>query len=58
MNRALSRGILIYALCVLPASAILDTNSNGLSDLWERAYHGGELFPIDVYPYQIGRAHV
>ena len=54
MNRALSRGILIYALCVLPASAILDTNSNGLSDLWERAYHGGELFPIDVYPYRPG----
>ena len=54
MKRVLSIGTLFSALCVLPASAILDTNSNGLSDLWERACNGGELFPTDVYPYRPG----
>jgi len=52
VNRALSPGILIYALCALPIFAIIDTNNNGLSDLWERQYNGGELFPIDVFPYR------
>ena len=45
MRRMLAIGTLLSSLCVLPASAILDTNSNGLSDLWERAYNGGQLFP-------------
>ena len=54
MRRMFAIGTLFSALCVLPASAILDTNSNGLSDLWERAYNGGELFPVDVYPYRPG----
>ncbi len=44
MKRLLTLGVLIFALCAFPASAILDTNSNGLSDLWERAYNGGNLF--------------
>ena len=47
MNRFLPLCILIYALCALPNSA-LDTNSNGMSDLWERRYnpgqHQGQLF--------------
>lgn len=54
MKRVLSLASLISALGVLPASAFLDTNSNGLSDLWERAYNGGNLFPIDVFPYRPG----
>jgi len=54
MRRVLSLVTLLSALLVLPAFAILDTNSNGLSDLWERAYNGGELFPADVYPYRPG----
>ena len=44
MRRILPLGVLLFALCAFPASAILDTNSNGLSDLWERAYNGGDLF--------------
>jgi len=32
-------------LCAtLPAFAFLDTNNNGLSDLWERTYNNGQLF--------------
>ena len=44
MRRILPLGVLLFALCAFPASAILDTNSNGLSDLWERTYNGGDLF--------------
>jgi len=51
MRRMFTIGTLFSALCVLPASAILDTNSNGMSDLWVRAYNGGELFPSTDYPY-------
>jgi len=47
-------GTLLATLCVLPTSAILDTNSNGLSDLWERAYNGGELFPTIDFPDRPG----
>jgi hypothetical protein len=54
VKRVLPLSILIYALCALPVSAIIDTNSNGMSDLWERAYNGGELFPSDVFPYRPG----
>ncbi len=39
---------LLSALCSLlpafPALAILDTNNNGVSDLWEREHNAGELF--------------
>ena len=51
MRRIFVIGTLFSALCLLPASAILDTNSNGISDLWERAYNGGELFPSTDFPY-------
>ena len=44
MKRVLPLCALLFALGALPTSAILDTNSNGLSDLWERAYNGGDLF--------------
>ena len=44
---------LLLVLCSTPAFAvlggynnpILDTNNNGLSDVWERIYNNGELFP-------------
>ncbi len=40
-----SRSVCIFSLFLFSsASAILDTNENGLSDLWERAYNGGDLF--------------
>jgi len=29
---------------VLPLSAIIDTNNNGLSNLWERKFDNGDLF--------------
>ncbi|MBB5350962.1 hypothetical protein HNR46_001196 [Haloferula luteola] len=32
-------------LGITPAHAILDTNANGLSDLWEKYYNSGQLFP-------------
>ena len=54
MRRIFAISTLLSALCTFQASAILDTNNNGLSDLWERAYNGGDLFPIDVYPYRPG----
>jgi len=54
MRRIFAIGTLLSALCAFPAFAILDTNNNGLSDLWERAYNGGDLFPIDVFPYRPG----
>ena len=44
MKRHLCLGSLLFALCLVPATAILDTNSNGVSDLWERANNDGELF--------------
>ena len=32
-------------LCAtLPAFAFVDSNNNGLSDLWERTYNNGQLF--------------
>ena len=40
----------IMALCTPPASAILDTNNNGMSDVWERLYNNGELFPSTFDP--------
>ena len=38
-------GPLFLILCAAPASAILDTNNNGMSDVWERIYNNGNLFP-------------
>ena len=50
MKRILPLGILIYALCGLPASAIIDTNNKGMSDLWERHFNNGKLFPETFDP--------
>jgi len=51
VKRSLSLAALLFALCAFPASAILDTNSNGLSDLWERMYNEEELFLTTDFPY-------
>ncbi len=40
----------LLALCPLPARAILDTNGNGLSDLWELRYNNNQLFPDTFDP--------
>jgi hypothetical protein len=37
--------ILIALVCSPCVHAIVDENSNGLSDLWEKTYNGGNLFP-------------
>lgn len=34
----------LLAAFAAPAHAFLDVNENGVSDIWERAYNGGELF--------------
>ncbi len=34
-----------WILASLQAPAIIDTNNNGISDIWERQYNNGELFP-------------
>jgi hypothetical protein len=34
----------LLAASAAPAHAFLDVNENGVSDIWERAYNGGELF--------------
>jgi len=41
---------LLLVLCSTPASAILDTNNNGMSDVWERIYNNGDLFPSSFDP--------
>lgn len=47
-----SHSVCIFSLFLFSsASAILDTNENGLSDLWERMHYDEELFPSTGYPY-------
>ena len=41
---------LLLLLCSPPVSAILDTNNNGFSDVWERIYNNGDLFPSSFDP--------
>jgi hypothetical protein len=36
---------ILAAIITFPAHAILDTNNNGLSDLWEKQHNNGNLFP-------------
>ena len=47
MKRIALTCILICGFCALPSFAILDTNNNGMSDVWERIYNHGNLFPTD-----------
>jgi len=44
MNRLLSISFILSWLSTTPASAQLDTNNNGLSDVWERQFNDGQLF--------------
>ena len=50
MKRVLSLSVLICALCALPISAIIDTNTNGISDLWEQTFNNGQLFDASFLP--------
>ena len=45
MKRVVPPCCFLFVLGALPASAILDTNENGMSDVWERAFNSGDLFP-------------
>lgn len=40
----LARSLLLLATLTLPATAQLDSNSNGMSDVWERHFNQGALF--------------
>jgi hypothetical protein len=35
---------------IFPLSAILDTNTNGMSDLWEKQHNNGNLYPATFIP--------
>ena len=50
MKRLLTFASLLFASGTSPASAVLDTNNNELSDVWEREYNNNELFPPDFNP--------
>lgn len=50
MKRLLTFASVLFALGALPASAVLDTNNNGLSDVWERKYNNNDLFPPGFDP--------
>jgi hypothetical protein len=50
MKRILPLCVMLLALGYLPVSAILDTNGNGFSDLWEMTYNDGNLFSTSIDP--------
>jgi hypothetical protein len=50
MKRILPLCVLLVALGYLPVSAILDTNGNGFSDLWEMTYNDGNLYSTSLDP--------
>lgn len=41
----MAHSLLLVFLLALHTSALVDTNQNGLSDLWEMTYHDGQLLP-------------
>jgi hypothetical protein len=45
MNRLLSISLILACLGTIPARAQLDINKNGMSDVWERQFNDGQLFP-------------
>ena len=49
MKRVLAIGSLL-GISTFSAHAILDTNDNGLSDVWERTYNNGDLFDSSFDP--------
>ena len=42
--------VLLIGWLALPAHAILDLNQNGMSDVWEKHYNDGNLFPNTFTP--------
>lgn len=50
MKRRIPFTLLTLALGILPANAQLDTNGNGMSDIWERHFNNGQLFPPTFLP--------
>ncbi len=44
------RILLLSFLTVLPCVAQIDTNNNGMSDLWEKHWNNGQLFPPNILP--------
>lgn len=42
--------VLLIGWLALPAHAILDLNQNGMSDVWEKRYNDGNLFPNTFTP--------
>ena len=50
MNRHLTILPLVFVFATLPASAILDTNGNGLSDRWEAQYKVGVHVSANLDP--------
>lgn len=40
----------LWLLTLIPSLAIVDSNDNGLSDLWEKQYNTGNLFPSTFDP--------
>ena len=48
--RHFAMSLLLALLLTLHTSALVDTNQNGFSDLWERTYHAGDLLPSDFDP--------
>jgi hypothetical protein len=46
----LARSLFLAACFTLPATAQLDTNANGMSDVWERQFNQRALFPTNQTP--------
>lgn len=45
-----SRSVFLFLLLALPTGAIIDDNTNGVSDLWERRFNSGNLFDLNFDP--------
>ena len=50
MKLSLTFGVLLFCIGAFPASAVIDENENGLSDLWELKYNNNQLFPDTFDP--------
>lgn len=50
MKRRIPFPLFTLALGILPVNAQLDTNGNDMSDIWERHFNNGQLFPSGFLP--------
>ena len=41
---------LVFAAICLPSLAFVDSNDNGMSDIWEEQHNNGQLFPPNIDP--------